>query len=393
MKQISILGSTGSIGESTLQIVSAHPDHFQVAGLSVAKNIDRLEKQIKEFQPQAVAVLDPNKAKELKSKLKGSSVKVLEGIEGIQQIAILTSVDTVVSGIVGAAGLLPTLSALKANKRVALANKEVLVMAGRLVQDLLKENPKAKLLPVDSEHSALFQALGSRPLEEVRKLILTASGGPFLNTPLSDLENVTPEQAIKHPRWSMGKKISVDSATMMNKGLEVIEAKWLFGVSSDQIEIVVHPESIVHSLVEFIDGSLLAQLGVTDMKIPIQQALTYPKLLKGSAGYLNLTEISKLHFLKPDFEKFSVLKLAYEAAKIGGTTPCVLNAANEVAVEAFLNGKIRFLDIVKIIEKTLENHANRPHFSLDEILEIDKHSRRFAWDVANQISLVSSTSH
>jgi len=374
MKKISLLGSTGSIGKSTLEIVQSNPDLFQIVGLSAGNNIDLLETQINQFHPEAVAVANPQKANELRTRLKDKKIEVLEGIQGIQQIATLPSANIVVSGIVGGAGLLPTLAALKEGKDVALANKEVLVMAGALVREVLNSS-KAKLLPVDSEHSALFQSLGNRPIKEVRKFILTASGGPFLNTPLSQLERVTPEEAIKHPRWKMGKKISVDSATMMNKGLEVIEARWLFDVGPKQIDIVIHPESIVHSLVEFIDGSILAQLGVTDMKIPIQYALTYPEIKKGSAGYLNLAEVGQLNFQKPDFEKFSVLKLAYQAAEVGGTTPCALNAANEVAVDAFLNKKIQFLDIPKVLDHAMQNHQNQTRYNLEEILELDKSIR------------------
>ncbi len=373
MKKIVVLGSTGSIGKSTLAIVSAWPEQFEVVGLSAANNIELLHEQIQQFRPKKVAVLEKAKAQALRSKL-GKGVEVLEGLEGIQAIATLGEVETVVSGIVGAAGLLPALAALNAGKNVALANKEVLVMAGALVRKSLDQK-KGVLLPVDSEHAALFQALGVRPISEVRKMILTASGGPFLNTPLEKLEHVTPEQAVAHPRWKMGKKISVDSATMMNKGLEVIEARWLFGVAPRQIEIVVHPESLVHSIVEFVDGSMLAQLGVTDMKIPIQAALTYPQLKKGCAGYLDLTEVGALHFQKPDFEKFPILKYAFAAAEEGGTTPCVLNAANEVAVEAFLNRQIGFLDIAKVIEKALQQHENKKEYTLEEILELDQEIR------------------
>lgn len=379
MKKIVILGSTGSIGESTLQIAAAFPGQFQVVGLSAAGNIGRLKEQAEQFKPEAVAVADPKKAGELKPLLGAGSAEVLAGGEGIEQLATLASADVVVSGIVGAAGLLPTLAALKKGKRVALANKEVLVMAGALVRELL-DSGKGELLPVDSEHSALFQALGDRPVEEVRRLILTASGGPFLHKKVDTLNTVTPEEAVNHPRWKMGPKISVDSATMMNKGLEVIEAKWLFGIPAGQIEIVVHPESIAHSFVEFVDGSMLAQLGVTDMKIPIQYALTYPEHTQGCAGYLDLAQIGRLNFLQPDFDKFSALKLAYQAAKAGGTAPCVLNAANEVAVDAFLQKKIGFLAIIDVLKQALDAHQSRSEYDLEEILELDCQVRKQAWD-------------
>ncbi len=388
MKKIALLGSTGSIGQSTLEIVSANLDQYEVVGLTAASKIDLLEEQIKKFHPKSVAVLDVAKAKELRSRLQGESIEVLEGPLGIEHIATLSEVETVVSGIVGAAGLLPALAALKAGKDVALANKEVLVMGGALVRSILNEK-KSHLLPVDSEHAALFQALGNRPINEVRKLILTASGGPFLKTSVSELETVTPKQAIAHPKWKMGPKISVDSATMMNKGLEVIEARWLFDVGAENIEIVIHPESLVHSMVEFVDGSILAQLGVTDMKIPIQAALTYPELKEGCAGYLDLTQIGALHFQKPDFNQFPVLKYAFEAALAGGTTPCVLNAANEVAVAAFLKEEIRFLDIVKVVGNALENHSNKQEYTLEEILHCDEEVRIQSKEFINNISLVS----
>lgn len=388
MKKIAILGSTGSIGKSTLEIVAARPEQFEVVGLSAATNIDVLEVQIQQFHPKAVAVLNKAKAQELRTRLSSKSTEVLEGMEGIEQIATLSEVETVVSGIVGAAGLLPALAALSANKNVALANKEVLVMGGALVRKLLNEK-EGKLLPVDSEHAALFQALGNRPISEVRKMLLTASGGPFLKTPVDDLERVTPQQAINHPRWKMGPKISVDSATMMNKGLEVIEARWLFDVLPNQIEIVVHPESLVHSMVEFVDGSILAQLGVTDMKIPIQSALTYPELKEGCAGYLDLAEVGQLNFEKPDMIKFPILKLAFLAAEQGGTTPCVLNAANEVAVEAFLKEQIAFLDIIKVIEHALKEHSNKESYSLEEILNLDQEIRIKSNEFIETLALVS----
>lgn len=375
MKKIALLGSTGSIGENTLKIVETFPDRFQVVGLTAGNNIDLLERQIAQFHPQAVAVADPARARELARRLSGKKVEVFSGVEGIKTVATLSSAEAVVSGIVGAAGLLPTLAALEAGKTVALANKEVLVMAGALVRDCLRRY-KGRLIPVDSEHSALFQALGDRPICEVRRLILTASGGPFLHRSASSLGDVTPEEAVKHPRWNMGKKISVDSATMMNKGLEVIEARWLFDVEPDRIDIVIHPESIVHSLVEFVDGSILAQLGATDMKIPIQYALTYPEHQKGCSRVINLWEVGTLHFLKPDRQKFPVLDLAYRAAEAGGTAPCVLNAANETAVAAFLENKIKFPEIARLIEAALEKHRPRPRFTLEEILALDQEVRR-----------------
>ena len=375
MKKIALLGSTGSIGKNSLKIVEAFPNRFQVVGLTAATNIDLIEQQINQFHPKVVAVADPEKALQLKKRISPKKVEVLSGEEGIQAVATLAEADVVLCGIVGAAGLLPTLAAIKGGKQVALANKEVLVMAGALVKRELHSS-KGKLIPVDSEHSALLQALGNRPISEVRRLVLTASGGPFLYTSREELEEVTPQQAIQHPRWNMGKKISVDSATMMNKGLEVIEARWLFDLPPKQIGIVIHPESIVHSLVEFVDGSILAQLGVTDMKIPIQYALTYPEHQKGCASFLNLEEIGRLTFFAPDRQKFPVLDLAYQVAEAGGTAPCVLNAANEVAVEAFLKGKIKFLDIVRLIRAALEKHEAKESYTLEEILELDKQVRQ-----------------
>lgn len=372
MKKITILGSTGSIGVNTLNVARLFPKNFQIIALTANKNISLLEKQIKEFKPQAVALMDEKSALVLKSRHK--NLKVFKGVEGLRTVATLSGVDMVVSATVGSVGLLPTIAAIKAKKDVALANKEVLVMAGEIVVNELKKH-QTRLLPVDSEHSALFQCLLGRNIKEVESLILTASGGPFLKTPLLKLKKVLPQQALKHPRWKMGKKISIDSATLINKGLEIIEARWLFNMPPEKIKVVIHPESIIHSMVEFVDSSIVAQIGLPDMRVPIQYALTYPQRFENRLKRLSFSELKQLTFDKPDLKKFPALNLAYESLKIGGTMPAVLNAANEVAVERFLHNQIGFLEISKTVEKIMRKHNVIRKPALEDILEADREVR------------------
>ena len=382
MKKISILGSTGSIGIQTLDVVRNNREDFYIAGLSGNQNIDLLEEQIKEFQPRAVAVMDKEKAFELSRRLGKSSTEVLSGIEGLIAIATMEEIDLVVTAVVGMVGLLPTIKAIQSKKNIALANKETLVTAGEIVMEEARKS-QVKIIPVDSEHSAIFQCLKGYNLKEVDRIILTASGGPFRGLLREQLEEVTLEDALRHPKWNMGKKISIDSATLMNKGLEVIEAKWLFNLSLDQIEVVVHPQSIIHSMVEFIDSSILAQLGCPDMRVPIQFALTYPNRVENQLKRLNFSELRELTFEKPDMENFPCLKLAIEAMGQGGSYPTVLNAANEVLVEQFLQRKIGFMDIPNQIEIALENNPYNKVQDIDEIIAIDQWTRDF---VNNRLS-------
>jgi len=368
MKKLSILGSTGSVGTQTLDIVKNNFSEFKVVGLTTNKNIELLKKQIHEFKPEAVAVMDENKANELK---KNINVNVYSGIDGIIEIAKLNSADTVVNSLVGSIGVRPTIEAIKNKKNIALANKETLVTAGSVVMDEVKKN-NVKLMPIDSEHSAIFQCLNGEKFDDVNKITITASGGPFRNYSKKQMEKVTVETALNHPTWKMGNKITIDSATLMNKGFEVIETYWLYGIDYDKIEIVVHPQSIIHSLVEFKDKSIIAQLGNPSMKIPIQYALTYPKRLGLSVKKLNLTEIKNLSFEEPDFDKFPCLKYAYDAGTVGGTLPAVLNAANEIAVYAFLDKKIKFLEIAKIIKKMIDSHNLIKNPDLNQILDVDE---------------------
>lgn len=371
MKKLSILGSTGSIGTQTLEVARNNASEFKIAGLSANTNIELLKKQISEFNPEAVAVMDKEKADLLKKQV---DISVYSGIEGIVKIAKLSEADTVVNSLVGAIGVMPTIEAIKAKKDIALANKETLVVAGDIV---MKEVKKAKinLMPIDSEHSAIFQCLNGESKKEVSKIIITASGGPFRTKSIEEMQKMTVNDALNHPTWSMGNKITIDSATLMNKGLEVIEAHFLYGVGYENIEVVVHPQSIVHSLVEFKDKSVMAQLGNPSMKLPIQYALSYPKRLNLEMKKLNLAEIKNLTFEEPDLERFSCLKYAYEAGKISGSMPCVMNAANEIAVPAFLDGKIGFLDIPKIIRKTMDNHNTIKKPDINRILDADKKTR------------------
>lgn len=373
MKNLSILGSTGSIGTQTLDIVRENKDRFKVEALAANSNIDLLEAQIREFRPKLTAIFDETKYKELKQRVNGIT-RIAAGPEGVVEAALIEGSDTVVSAIVGIAGLIPTYNAIKAGKNIALANKETLVTAGRIITEEVKRN-KVSMLPVDSEHSAIFQSLEGSKKREVSKIILTASGGPFRNKCREELSTVTVEAALKHPNWSMGRKITVDSATLMNKGLEVIEARWLFDIDPQDIEVCVHPQSIIHSAVEFVDGAVIAQLGLPDMKLPIQYALTYPDRLPMYGKKLDLTSIASLTFYKPDTDKFKCLKLAFRALSMGDSACVVLNGANEEAVRLFLNGNIGFLDIGNLIEKTLDEHKVVSNIKIEDVLEIDRWSR------------------
>lgn len=368
MKHISILGSTGSIGTQTLDIIRQFPDEFKVVGLTANKNSDLLLKQIKEFKPKAVAIMDKTKVDDL---LNFSSCQVYSGMEGIKKIAALDEADTVVNALVGSIGIEPTYYAIQNKKNIALANKETLVAAGPVIMNEIKKN-KVNLMPIDSEHSAIFQCLNGENINEVKKITITCSGGPFRNHTKEQLQNATVQDALKHPTWNMGAKITINSATLMNKGFEVIEAHWLYEIDYEKIKIVIHPQSIMHSLVEFQDKSIIAQLGLPDMKIPIQYALTYPKRLPNLSTQLDLANIKTLDFQEPNFEIFPCLKYAYESGTIGGTLPAVMNAANEVAVYAFLGNKIRFLDIPRLIRKMMNEPKLIKNPDLSEILYVDR---------------------
>jgi 1-deoxy-D-xylulose-5-phosphate reductoisomerase len=375
MKKITVLGSTGSIGLSALDVIGKNPRLFRVVALAAGKNIKLLQKQIERFRPQLVSVSDEQGAGELRSRISTKiKTRIVAGMEGLKEVAALAGADIVISAISGAAGLIPTLAAIDAGKDIALANKETMVMAGDIVTKKAKEKG-VKILPLDSEHSAIFQCLQGQKHNNVNKIILTASGGPFFNYKTSELKKVTLSQALKHPNWKMGKKITIDSASMMNKGLEVIEAKWLFDLEINKIEVLIHPQSIVHSMVEFVDGCLLAQMGIPDMRTPIAYALTYPERIKNDLPLLDLIKTRSLEFLKPDVKKFPCLQLAYEAGICGGTMPAVLNAANEIAVEAFLRRTIKFVDLPGIIDKVLSKHKAVKKPSLDDILQADVWAR------------------
>jgi 1-deoxy-D-xylulose-5-phosphate reductoisomerase len=374
-KKIAILGSTGSIGRNVLKLAAGFPERFTVAGLTAGWNIDLLRQQIEAFSPRIVSVAEEGAAIKLRTLLgPDRQTEIVWGQSGNEQVASLQETDIVVSAIVGAAGLLPTLAAIKSGKDIALANKETLVMAGRLIMDEVIEH-EVRLLPIDSEHSAIAQALEAGRKEDVARIILTASGGPFLNLDQESLWRVSPEEALHHPNWDMGRKISIDSATLMNKGLEVIEAHWLFDVGLDKIEVLVHPQSIVHSLVEFVDGSVVAQLGIPDMRVPISYALSYPERLETGLSRLNLTECGNLSFLPPDLNRFPALELAYEACRTGGCLPTVLNAANEVAVAAFLDGDLKFPEISKVVAETMARLDYMEDADINTILEADSQAR------------------
>jgi 1-deoxy-D-xylulose-5-phosphate reductoisomerase len=380
MKKLGILGSTGSIGVSTLEIVAAHLDRFQVVSLTAGSNLELLKRQIEAFAPRLVAVATEELARELADMLPAERPEILCGVEGLIAAATAAEVDMVVAAIVGAAGLVPTAAAIKAGKDVALANKETLVTAGRLIMEMVAEQG-VRLYPVDSEHSAVFQSLQGHRDGDVRRIILTASGGPFLNWPLEKLAQVTVADALNHPNWSMGKKITIDSATMMNKGLEVIEARWLFDIPAERIAVNIHPQSIIHSMVEYVDGCVMAQLGVPDMKAPIAYALTYPERVPTGVKPLDLTELSGLSFFNPDHTRFPALKLAYRALESGESMPAVMNAANEVAVEAFLAGRIGFAEIAAVIERTMERHQPHTFATIEDVLHADRWGREKARDI------------
>jgi 1-deoxy-D-xylulose-5-phosphate reductoisomerase len=370
MKKIAILGSTGSIGVNALDVIRRNPKRYKVIALSAGRNVRLLKKQIDQYQPKIVSVIDGAHAERLKSILKPPhKTKIVFGSDGYRELATLKETNTVISAIVGSGGLIPTIEAISAGKDIALANKETMVMAGNIVVEKAKEKG-VRIMPIDSEHSAIFQCLAGQKRESVKRIILTASGGPFLNFKRKDLERVKPSDALEHPNWKMGKKVTIDSASLMNKGLEIIEAKWLFGIDMENIDVHIHPQSIVHSMVEFIDGSVMAQLSIPDMRIPIAYALSYPYRISEGRP-LNLFKIRNLEFLKPDVDRFPNLRLAYEAGKAGGTSPAVLNAANEVVVEAFLHERVKFMDMPIIIESILSSHQSKPSPSLKEILNAD----------------------
>ena len=376
MKKIALLGSTGSIGTQTLDVVRHYKDDFQVTALAASSNITRLEEQIREFKPKMAVVFNEDKAVELKQKIQDLDVEILSGMDGLIAAATEESADIVLTAVVGMIGIRPTIAAIEAGKDIALANKETLVTAGHLIMPLAKAKG-VKILPVDSEHSAIFQSLQGEKRSQIHKILLTASGGPFRGRSLDELKNIQVEDALKHPNWVMGRKITIDSATMVNKGLEVIEARWLFDVGLDQIQVVVHPESVIHSAVEFDDSAVIAQLGTPDMRLPIQYALFYPDRKPMNGEWLDLFKLGTLHFEKPDMEVFRGLKLAYEALEIGGSMPTVFNAANEMAVAAFLDRKIGFLDIPEIIGAAMENHRAVPSPSLNEILDTEQATYEF----------------
>jgi len=371
---ISLLGSTGSIGTKVLDVVRRSKGRFSVNGLAAGGNIELLAEQIRQFMPEVVSVMTAELADQVRSMIGLSDTRVLYGKEGCIEVATVDGADLVVSAMVGAAGLIPTLAALEGGKDVALANKESLVTAGSLVTSVAREKGAA-LIPIDSEHSAIFQCLRGHRKEDVRRIVLTASGGPFKDRDKDELVKVTPEEAVRHPKWSMGAKISVDSATLMNKGLEVIEARWLFDISVDRIDVVVHPQSIIHSMVEFIDGSVLAQMGIPDMRVPIAYALAWPGRLDLDLPSLNLIESGPLTFEKPHFEKFPCLGLAYDAARKGGTATTALNAANEVAVDAFLQGRMDFTAIQEVVQEVIEAFPVEDIRDLDDVLKADALAR------------------
>jgi len=372
-RNIAILGSTGSIGRSTLEVIANFPDDFRVTYLTTNRNVDLLEDQIRHFRPKGVVVLQECEAPTLRNLVNGTT-EVLTGEHGLMEVVRRGDVDIVVSALVGFAGLKPTLAAVEAGKNIALANKETLVVAGEIIMERVKERG-VSLLPVDSEHSAILQCLRGENLAQVERLILTASGGPFLHLDKDRFDTVTVEQALSHPTWKMGNKITIDSATLMNKGLEVIEAFWLFGLPPEKIEVVIHPQSIIHSMVEFADGSIKAQLGIPDMKIPIQYALMYPDRRPAAYKRLDLAELKQMTFLRPDKQKFGCLALAFKSLEMGGTAPAALNAANEVAVEMFLKGQISFSSIPTIIEETLAAHTPVHKITMEDILRTDRETR------------------
>ncbi|UCH33491.1 MAG: 1-deoxy-D-xylulose-5-phosphate reductoisomerase [Armatimonadota bacterium] len=382
---ISILGSTGSIGRQTLEVVAASSDRFRVVALAAARNVEALAEQARRFKPALAAVLDESRAEELADRLHGTGVRVAAGEEGLREVATLPDAAVVVGAVSGIAGLGPVLAAIDAGKRLALANKEPLVAAGSIVMSQVRRSG-AEIIPVDSEHSALFQCLLGHRREDIRRLFLTASGGALRDLSLQELEAVTPGQALAHPTWQMGPKVTVDSATLMNKGLEVIEAHWLFEVAVERIEVVLHHQSIIHSLVEFADGDTLAQLSRPDMRLPIQYALGYPERVPARWGALEIAELDGLTFGRVDMERYPCLRLAYEAARRGGTAPAAMNAADEVAVEAFLAGRIGYLDIARLIERVLDRHAPGPADVLQQVVAADSEARKLAQAIRDELA-------
>lgn len=382
MQRVVILGSTGSIGRSALDVLRRLRGRFSICGLTAHRNVSLLRQQAQEFKPQLVVCVEP----ELADQLQLSGIKVLVGPQGLVEAAELSQADIVLNALVGAVGLTPTLRAIQAGKRVALANKESLVIGGELVMDMLAKTD-GQLIPVDSEHSAIYQCLEGQDRECVTRLMLTASGGPFLRLSPEELASVSPGQALSHPTWQMGRKVTIDSATLMNKGLEIIEAHWLFGVPISQIEVLIHEQSIVHSLVEFSDNSILAQMSLPDMRLPIQYALTYPQRKRSPQAPLDLARVGALTFQQPDREKFPCLQLAYQAAELAGTMPAVLNAANEIAVQAFLDQEIGLTDIPRVISETMDGHRLSPHPNLAEVLRADEWARGMARSRVSRIAL------
>ena len=392
MKKLVILGSTGSIGTNTLDIVSKFPGKFHVIGMTAGTNVDKLEEQVRTFGPAMVAMSDEAAAQQLRVRCKGLPTKVLGGAEGLVQTATMPKADLVISAIVGGAGLLPTLAAIKAGKSIALANKEPMVMAGRLMQEEARK-ANVRIFPVDSEHSALFQSMEGHRMVDIRRLILTASGGPLWDMTTEQMKDVTPEEALHHPNWKMGPKITIDSATLMNKGLEVVEARWLFDIPASQIEVLIHRESIIHSLVEYSDRSVIAQLGLPDMRTPIAYAMNYPERVPLDLPSLNLAEIGRLSFCAPDDARFPCLRFGYEALTTGGTMPAVLNAANEIAVQAFLDRRIGFLGIAATIRRTMDAHIPREILTLEDALQADVWARGHASGIVEVLSPPSAVVH
>lgn len=377
MKNIILLGSTGSIGASTLDIVAKFPEQFSILGLAAGTNDEKLEEQVRVFHPKLVALSDPKAAKRLRARVADLSVEILEGPRGVEELAAHPESDLVISAIVGAAGLIPTLEAIRAGRRVALANKEPMVMVGELMQEEARKQ-HIPIFPIDSEHSAIFQCMEGHRKQDIQRIILTASGGPFWDHSLEDMQQATLQQALKHPNWKMGDKITIDSATLMNKGLEVIEARWLFTFPATQLDVLIHRESIIHSLVEYKDGSVIAQLGCPDMRTPISYAMNYPERVPLDLPPLQLGKMGKLTFSDPDGERFPCLNLAYSALREGGTMPATLNAANEVAVDAFMNEGIGFLEIPKVIQQTMEACPSQTLSTIDDALEVDRFAREKA---------------
>ena len=376
MRKIVLLGSTGSIGTQTLDVVRNNPSELEVVGLAANTRVAEVEAQVREFKPKYVCMYDGVAAKDLQERISDTGIKVLSGMEGLLEIVSVPEADTVLTAVVGMIGIQPTIRAIESGKDIALANKETLVCAGHIIMPLAKEKG-VQMLPVDSEHSAIFQSLNGEPKDKIEKILLTASGGPFRGKSRSELENMTAADALKHPNWDMGPKVTIDSSSLVNKGLEVMEAKWLFGVDLDRIQVVVHPQSIVHSAVQFIDGAVIAQLGVPDMKLPIQYALFYPDRRPMNEKRLNLFELGSLTFEKPDTDTFRGLKLAFDAARQGGSMPTVFNAANEMAVKRFLKGDIRYLEIYSMIEEAMENHKRIDNPDVAAILAAEQETYEF----------------